>query len=496
MYNRAVCLPIVLLGLGGSLYFAVEIFYQVKLSSFHSVSYYFAGWNATDYPRGVGIEYKVDFLNGLVLIVIPAVGLLAALFSREFVPAETPKKESLFYTLYLLLITGLMGMTATNDAFNLYVLLEVSSLTGYALIAMGSPKAAVSAFQYVIIGTIGASFYLLGVGYLYIKTGSLNMTGIHDVLVAQGLFNSPAIFVAFILIFAGIWVKLAFFPLFNWLPNAYSTAPTATGCVVAPLMTKVSVYIMVRVMLTLFGADYVFGTLDWSGPMVWISVVAILTGSVLAFVQTDLRRMLTYLIVAEVGYMVGGAWLLAPGGMARGELLTQTAPGMVGTTYHIISDAAMTLCLFMAAGAMIRKAGSSNISWMQGLFSKCPVTMVCFVCGALAMIGVPPTCGFFSKWYLVSGAFAAGRWEFAIALLISSLMNAILFFRVIEYAFFMNPDNKGEDNLAPELSENPASMWIPMVMAAAALFLIGIFNKDIAGYLELFLVSVQYGRVG
>jgi multicomponent Na+:H+ antiporter subunit D len=496
MRNKAVCLPLVLLGLGGSLYFAVDVFYQVQASSSKAISYYLAGWNGTDFPRGVGIEYRVDLLKSLVLMLIPAVGLLAALFSREFVPRETPGKEPQYYTLFLLLLTGLMGMTVTGDAFNLYVLLEVSSLTGYALIAMGSPRAAVSAFQYVILGTIGATFYLLGVGYLYIKTGSLNMAGIHHAIVAHGLMESPAIYVAFILIFAGIWVKLAFFPVFNWLPNAYSQAPTSTGCVVAPLMTKVSVYIMVRVMITLFGADYVYGSLDWSGPIVWVSVIAILSGSVLAFAQKDLRRMLTYLIVAEVGYMVGGAWLLVPGGMARGELLSQTATGMVGTTYHIISDAAMTLCLFMAAGAMIRKAGSSRISSMYGLFSKSPVTMVCFVVGALSMIGVPPTCGFFSKWYLVSGAFAAGRWEFAIALLISSLMNAVLFFRVIEHAFFMNPDDKGEENIAPAFSENPSSMLVPLVLAAASLFAIGLFNKEIAGYLEQFLFYAQFGSYG
>ncbi len=498
---KSVCVPITLLGIGGALYFALEVFFQVRSIDTHQLSYFLGGWNAVDAPRGVGIEYRVDLLNSLVLLVIPGVGLLVALFSREFVPVETPKKEVQYYTLFLLLITGLMGMTITADAFNLYVLLEVSSLTGYALIAMGSPRATVSAFQYLIIGTVGASFYLLGVGYLYIKTGSLNMIGIHDILMEQGLHGSPAIYVAFIMIFAGVWVKLAFFPLFSWLPNAYSQAPTTTGCVVAPLMTKVSVYIMIRVMLTIFGPDYVYGELAWSGPMVWLAVIAILVGSIVAFEQTDLKRMLTYLIIAEVGYMVGGAWLLAPGGLARAESLNAMAPGLVGTSYHIISDAAMTLCLFMAASAMIRKAGSSKIEDMHGLFSKCPITMGCFVIGALGMIGVPPTCGFFSKWYLISGAFAAGRWEFAGALLISSLFNAVLFFRVIEYTFFGKLQKKagahGEAHHAePEgtkVEENPFSMLLPMLLAAAALFAIGLYNKEIAIYLELFLKTVAMG---
>jgi multicomponent Na+:H+ antiporter subunit D len=499
---KAVCLPVTILGIGGALLFSVEVFLQVDASIMKQVSYYFAGWNAVEFPRGVGIEYRIDYLNALVLLVIPGVGLLTAMYSREFVPMETPGKEPQYYTLFLLLITGLMGMTVTADAFNLYVLLEVSSLTGYALIAMGSPRATVSAFQYLIIGTVGASFYLLGVGYLYIKTGSLNMIGIHQILVDQGLQSSPAVYVAFILIFAGVWVKLAFFPLFSWLPNAYSQAPTSTGCLVAPLMTKVSVYIMLRVMLTIFGPEYVYGELSWAGPMVWLAVIAILVGSVLAFGQHDLRRMLTYLIIAEVGYMVGGAWLLAPGGMARGESLAATATGVLGTSYHIVSDAAMTLCLFMAAGAMIRKAGSSKIEDMHGLFSKAPITMICFVIGALGMIGVPPTCGFFSKWYLISGAFQAGRWEFAIALLISSLFNAVLFFRVIEYAFFGKLDKKEDQghghHAAPAIAydENPPTMLIPMLLSAATLFGIGLYNKEIARFLEIFLETVSRGGLG
>ena len=499
---KSVAYPITIAGLIAALYFCLQTLVQVVDTPTHAISYFLGGWNATDFPRGIGIEYRVDMLNAIVLVVIAFVALLAALFSKRFVPKETPDREPQYYTLFLLLATGLMGMTITADAFNLYVLIEVASLTGYALIAMGSRRAAVAAFQYVIMGTIGASFYLLGVGYLYIKTGSLNMIGIHDVLLENGLHGSPSVFVAFILIFAGLWIKLAFFPLSAWLPNAYSRAPTATGCIVAPLVTKVSVYVMLRMMLTVFGPEYVYGELAWSGPMVWIAIVAILAGSVMALGQSDLRRMLTYLIIAEVGYMVGGAWLLTPGGLARGESLYAIAPGLLGTSYHIVSDAAMTLCLFLAAAAMINKTGSGRLEDMKGLFRRSPVTMACFIVGALAMIGVPPTCGFFSKWYLVSGAFEAGRWEFAIALLVSSLINAVLFFRVIEYAYFGkfpeidSTHDHSEEHHQEEtvkVDENPPSILLPLILSAVAVIAVGLFNKDIAGFLELFLNSVSMG---
>ena len=497
---KGVSYPLTIAGLGAALYFCVETFRQVANAYTHEISYFLGGWNATDFPRGIGIEYRVDLLNATVLVVIAAVALLAALFSKRFVPKETPGREPQYYTLFLLLATGLMGMTITADAFNLYVLIEVASLTGYALIAMGTRRAAVAAYQYVIVGTIGASFYLLGVGYLYIKTGTLNMVGIHDILMQEDLHSSPAVYVAFILIFAGVWIKLAFFPLSAWLPNAYSRAPTVTGCIVAPLVTKVSVYIMLRMMLTVFGPEYVYTELSWAGPMVWIAILAILAGSIMALGQKDLRRMLTYLIIAEVGYMVGGAWLLAPGGLARGESLYSTATGLLGTSYHIVSDATMTLCLFLAAAAMITKVGSSRIEDMKGLFRKSPITMACFLVGAFAMIGVPPTCGFFSKWYLVTGAFDAGRWEFAAALLISSLINAVLFFRIIEYAYFgklpEGQDTHGHgDHHEDEgkLEENPPSMLIPLIFSAAAVLAVGLYNKEIAAYLELFLNSVPMG---
>ena len=152
----------------------------------------------------------------------------------------------------------------TGDAFNLYVLIEVAALTGYGLIAIGGKRAAAATFNYVILGTIGASLYLLGVGYLYIKTGSLNMVGINEVIVSsETLKDSATMQVAFVLICLGIFIKMAFFPLHAWLPNAYCHAPTATSCLLAPLVTKVMIYVMIRMVLTVFGVDFSFESTLW-----------------------------------------------------------------------------------------------------------------------------------------------------------------------------------------------------------------------------------------
>jgi multicomponent Na+:H+ antiporter subunit D len=457
LFNRRYCYIITVSAVLGS--FAASVATLMQVMENGMLSYRLGGW-----PPPFGIEFAVDHLNGLVLVTVSFVSLLAAVFSKESVKDELPDKIPQFYTLYVLLVTGLLGMTVTGDAFNLYVLLEITALTGYALIAIGDNRALVASFNYVILGTIGASFYLLGVGHLYIMTGSLNMANLFTIL--PGLYSLNAIFVALLLILIGSWIKMAFFPLHGWLPNAYTYAPSATGCVVAPLVTKVSVYIMIRIMLSVFSPEYVYG-IGLSEIIVWMAVIAIISGSILALAQNDFKKMLTYLIVAEVGYMVGGAWLAS-------------SSGLTGAILHIVNDALMTLCLFIFAGIVIYKRGGHQLQDLAGLYKKMPVTMTAFTVGALSMIGVPPTAGFFSKWYLLLGAIEAGRYHYMAALLVSSLVNAILFFRIIEIAFFEPRVSHHAGHAAKTvIDEAPFSMLVPLVIVALSLIVIGFYSGDI-----------------
>ena len=334
MGNKKICYPIAVLSMAGSLWGGIETLRQVIASEVHTVSYIFGGWTLDKYPRGVGIEFHADILGILITLVVLGVGLIVSIYSKLPVQDETPNKEPLFYTLFLLQITGLAGICLTGDAFNLYVLIEVAALTGYGLIAMGSKRAAAATFNYVILGTIGASLYLLGVGYIYIKTGTLNMVGIHDVIVANGLADSSTMQVAFVLVGIGILIKMAFFPFHAWLPNAYCNAPTVTSSLLAPLVTKVMIYVMIRMVLSVFGVEFSFESTLWVDVMPWLVVVAIICAAVMALAQREIKRMLAYLIVAEVGYMVGGVWIY-------------NYYGLIGSIFHVISDACMTLCLFL-----------------------------------------------------------------------------------------------------------------------------------------------------
>jgi multicomponent Na+:H+ antiporter subunit D len=363
------------------------------------------------------------------------------------------------------MVTGLLGIVVTGDAFNLYVLLEIASLTGYGLLAMGGGRGPLAALNYLYMGTIGACFYLLGIGYLYIVTGSLNMVDIAGIL--PSLYQSKAVLTAFIICMVGVWLKMAFFPLHAWLPNAYTYAPSASSSLIAPLMTKVMIYVMIRLILTVFTPQFSFTILAVNESIVWLAVIAIVMGAVLALAERNLKKMLTYIIIAEVGYMVGGAWL---GNRA----------GMTGAILHIVNDALMTLCVFLVVGNIVYKIKGYAFDDLKGLFRKMPFTMGAFVVGALSIIGVPPTCGFFSKWYLISGGIAAGHYGFVAALLFSSLVNVVLFFRIIELGYFEPfSDHHGHNHHPEPIDEAPLSMLVPLIIVAAGLVVVGMYTGDI-----------------
>lgn len=458
--DRRLCYPVTVLGLAGGVAAAGTLMVQVAAQG--AAQYRLGGWSPP-----MGIPFEVDLLNSLVILLVSAVAFVNILASRRSIHQDLTFKDTTFYSLYLLFVTGLLGVTITGDLFNLYVLLEITSLTSYAMIAMGnSDRAPVASLNYVFIGVIGASFYLLGVGYLYIMTGSLNMADVATMI--PGLADSLAIQVAFVFCLVGVWIKMALFPLHVWLPNAYTYAPPAASQVMAPLMTKVMVYVMIRLMLTVFGADFTFTTLDVSQFVVWLATAAILAGSVMALAQQNLMRMIAYIIVAEIGYMVGGAWL---GNQA----------GMTGTILHIVNDALMTFGLLLAAGSIAYTRGTLKISSLNGMFSSMPWTMSGFVLAGMSIIGVPPTCGFFSKWYLILGGLEAHHYGFVAALVLSSLISAILFFRVIEVGFFpeTSAGGHGDHHQLAAVKEGPISMLVSLGVVCVGLIAVGLASQGI-----------------
>jgi len=418
-----------------------------------------------------GIEYVIDHLNAYMAVIVSGISLLVCVYSRKSVENEISGRFVHFYCIFLLLATGLLGIVVTGDMFNLYVFLEISSLAAYALIAVGEDGAPMAAFNYVIMGTIGACFYLLGVGYLYIKTGSLNMADLSRLL--PDLYTSPVIRVAFAFFMVGLGLKIALFPLHVWLPDAYTYAPSAVSAFIAPLMTKVGAYAVIRIMFTVFEPRFSFEILPVASILGGMAAVAIIVGSVLAIAQSDLKRMLAYSSVSQIGYIVLG--------VALGN-----RPAIIGAYLHILNHALMKGCLFMVAGSLMLRLGMRDIFRLRGVHRTMPWTMGAFVIAALSMIGIPPTAGFFSKWYLILGSIQERQWIMVAVILISSLLNAVYFFRVIENAYF--EPHYSHDGGSPEAEidcEAPKGMLIPTLIMAAAIFIVGLASgKIIEGVLQ------------
>ncbi|QNB47063.1 NADH/ubiquinone/plastoquinone (complex I) [Thermanaerosceptrum fracticalcis] len=419
--------------------------------------YRFGGW----LPPW-GIEYVIDPLSGSMAVLISFISLVVAIYSGPFFKADTWLRKGIFYALYALLTTGLLGMVVTGDVFNLYVFLEISSLAAYALIASGGHKATVAAFRYLLIGTVGASFYLLGIGYLYAITGSLNMADLVHRL--QPLMDSPAVLTAVVMLVVGMGIKMALFPMHGWLPDAYTYAPPPATAFISGVMTKVSAYVLFRFFFFVLGA--MNGPVPAALTVVgWAAAVGIIIGSVMAIAQTDFRRMLAYSSVAQIGYIALG--------LAIGNTFA-----LIGAVLHILNHAVMKSCLFLVAGGVKWKTGEHTIEKYAELSRRMPLTMGAFLIAALSMVGLPPTAGFFSKWYLVLGAMEARMWPYIVVIILSSLLNAVYFFRVIEHVYMKKAEPKAtEENGGGR--ELPVAMLVPIVLLGVGILVIGVLNEPI-----------------
>ncbi|HVR71958.1 MAG TPA: monovalent cation/H+ antiporter subunit D family protein [Vicinamibacteria bacterium] len=404
-----------------------------------------------------GIEYVIDGLGGGMAVLISFMGLLTGVYAGPSLRQRSGLQAAVFHALHLLLTAGLLGIVVTGDAFNLYVFLEISALAAYALLSGGGDRAAVAAFRYLLVGTIAASFYLLGIGYLYAATGTLNMA---DLAARLGGSAPPAIVAtAVALVVVGLAIKTALFPLHGWLPDAYAYAPTPAVSFISASMSKVGVYVLLRFLFFILPAEGVADrVLDLLSLTAAIAVVA---GSVMALAQSDLRRMLAYSSIGQMGYIVMGLGL-------------GNAAALVGALLHVVNHAVMKSCLFMVSGNVQHRAGTWAIAGYAGMGRRLPLTMAAFVVASLSMIGLPPTGGFFSKWYLVLGALERGAWPYVLAIVTSSLLTAVYMFRVIEVAY-LRPA-KPED--APR-AEAPPAMLAPTLVLALGVVALAVFNQSL-----------------
>jgi multicomponent Na+:H+ antiporter subunit D len=358
-----------------------------------------------------GIELALDGVSALVVVLVPSVVLLVRTATRV-------RKTAAFGALALLLVGGLSGVAVAADVFTLYVFLEITGIAAYALVAAGGGgRAAVAAFRYLIVGTVGATLYLLGVGYLYVATGTLNVADLAARL--PPLYDSPLVLAAFALVAVGLGVKVALFPLHAWQPDAYEAAPDDVSAMLAALVSTVAAYALFRVVADVFTPAFLLEnetvrTLALAGALA--SVVA---GSVLAVRQAYVKRMLAYSSVAQFGLVVA-AFLLA----------TETAA--FGGVVHLVGHAVVKVGLFVAVGAIAAQTGARTVEEYAGLAARAPVHAALFGVLALTLVGVPPTVGFAGKWFIALGAVEAGAWGVVAVILGSTLLTLAYVVRLLE----------------------------------------------------------------
>lgn len=433
-----------------------------------SITYALGGW-----PPPIGIVYVVDVLNAFVLVLVSLIASVTLLFGSGTEGVSVGKEKAhLYYAAFLLCLSGLLGITITGDAFNIFVFLEIASLSAYTLVSLGHDRRALTAaYNYLIIGTIGGTFLLIGIGLLYQMTGSLNLADLAQLL--PEVSDSRTIRVAFAFMVIGVSIKLALFPLHQWLPNAYTYAPTVVSAFLSATATKVSYYVLLRLIFGVFGATFVFGALKVQWLLLPLAIAAIFVGSTAALYQHNIKRLLAYSSVAQIGYLALG-------------LSFHSVTGLTGGIVHLFNHGIMKSGLFLVVACMSFRTHSVQISDLRGIGKRMPITTAAFVVGGLSLIGVPGTVGFISKWYFVLAAIERGWIGIAVLILLASLLSVAYVWKIIEVAYFQ------ESPIAEPTKEAPLSMLIPTWILIGLTVVFGVYTDwtvDIAQQAALALMG-------
>ena len=420
--------------------FSLLLYQEVYLHT--AISYALGNW-----VPPLGIEYLIDKVSIIPIIIIALISFLATFFASKIMPAEINNSSiSKVYSLWLLAIAGLIGLVTTGDAFNLFVFLEISSLASVALVAMGGQKdkqALVAAYNYLILGAIGATFYVIGVGLLYGITGTLNLADLSN-RIAE-ISDNKALIAGFGFMVIGIMLKAAVFPLHIWLPRAYAYAPSAVSVLLAATATKASLYILARILFSVFDISDNLITYTLQYIILPLSILAMFAGTIMAIYEKDIKRLLAHSSIAQIGYITLAFAIGTKASVAAGFI-------------HLFNHALIKGALFMAITSMgfyINKR--ITINNLSGLGRAMPITFVCFVICSLSLAGIPLTAGFISKLYIIKASISADGIWIAFLILTSSALSVVYLWKMIE-ALWFHESPKG-----PKIKEKP-EIYIALLM--------------------------------
>lgn len=415
-----------------------------------------------EFPRllpPLGITFRMDYLSFLCAAVISGVWFLVSIYSTEYMVKEHAKNR--FYPFLVLTLSGALGVVLSGDLFTLFLFFEMMSLSAYVLVVHEETDQAMRAgYKYLILTIIGGLALFFAIIAVYELAGTV-------VFAPGGFVNATsrlALF-SFVGFFIGFGIKMGVVPLHVWLPEAHPVAPSPASALLSGLMLKTGAYGLIRVVFNVFGVDLVRAA-GWNKGLLFVAVITIFLGSAVAITQDDIKRRLAYSSVGQMGYILLGI-----------GLLQQRA--LVGAIFHIFAHALMKSSLFLSAGAVIYATGKRNVSEWRGMGRQMFVTMLVFTVAALSMVGIPPLVGFVSKWELALGSLDAGNWGYVLLLLVSSLMNFIYYFPVIQGAFFGDLHHH-DDEKAHAKRELPMAMLMPLAVLGLMILFVDLMPRNYA----------------
>ncbi len=400
------------------------------------------------FPPPFGINLVAGPVGILFSLLIALAGFLVALYALVYMNKGPEEK---YHILYLLLLVGATGVVLTGDIFNLFVFFEILCISSYALVAYFGNKSGIeSSVKYLIQGSLGSSLLLIGIGLCYGLFGTLNMADLARHITSA----SPiSVFVPMVLMVTGLGIEAAIFPLNAWLPDAHSSAPSSISAILSGIAIEVGLYAVVRVLFTIFGVSdiYLF--------FVLLGVLTLIIGEMCAFSQNNIKRMLAYSSIGQIGLIVFA-------------MTIATSYGVTGGLFQIISHTLGKGLLFLAAGYMIYRSGSMEISSFEGMGKRMPLTSLAFTIGAFSLVGLPPFIGFPGKFLMIRAAIAKETVLFTVLIgfvLLATIIEGAYFFRVVQVIYFKNGTEK------PAKKEAPVAALIPMLIFVTLIVVIGVY---------------------
>lgn len=445
------------LGLVISLWYIYELFGAISTGGSQTYTSFFSS------------QLRIDMLGVFMATIFVLIGIFASVYSLRYLERDTG--IPLFYSLLLLMISGMVGTVFAGDFFTFFVFWEMMCISSYTLVAFRKQRwePIEAAFKYLIMSSAGSATLLFGMSILYGMCGTLNFQGLALALSNAG--SSVWLYVSAIFILIGLGVKSAIVPLHTWLPDAHSAAPSPISAMLSGVVVETGIYAICRVGFTILTGIEV----QWLGVLAILSLVTMFVGNLTPLLQTDLKRLLAYSSIGHIGYMLAG-------------LATGTVLGLTGTLMHIFNHGIMKGAAFLCAGIILYRLETREMKEMAGIGRKMPVTAAIFALSLFALTGMPPLNGFISELTIIMATVEANMAWLGIAVIVNSVISAAYYLRTIKALLQPITQKKVE-----EAKEGPLVMLIPLLIMAGLIIVLGIFPDILINFARSAAIALLGG---